>query len=705
MKEPSSNRLARETSPYLKQHAYNPVDWYPWGKEARARAREEDRPILLSIGYSACHWCHVMERESFDDPETARLMNEGFVSVKVDREERPDVDAIYMRAIQALSGRGGWPLTVFLTPDGEPFYGGTYFPPEPRHGMPSFRQVLEAIRAAWDDRREDVTSAAGQIRDLLVRSNLGPDGTQGSDSKTLDPSLPERAIQSLLRHLDPVHGGLGEAPKFPQPVVLSFLLEQYALTGHQPSLDAVVLTLRKMAGGGMRDHLGGGFHRYSVDDRWLVPHFEKMLYDNALLAGVYLSAFQLTGRREFEAVCRAVLDDVLEDFRSDDGGFYTARDADSEGEEGRFYLWVPAEVEAHLTREDARLFCRCYDVSIEGNFEGRNILHLPHDLDGVARDEGLTREELDQRLGASREALKGQRALREPPLRDEKILASWNALAIRALAEAGAVLDEPRYLTAARQAASWLLRVLRSDGILLHQVTLGEARIPGFLDDVAGLGNALVSLHEATLDHHWLWAAVELDDEVEARFRDPESGLLHDTPADGETLVIRPREVTDSPIPSGTALAAELRLRLGTMLGDEDRVEAARKMVAREATSMGSMPTGFGRLLSVARRLLSDPIEVAVVGRDDPLRASLLREAHRPFLPTRVITGADPEATEGIDSADNARDIRSEMPLLEGRGLVAGRSAAYVCRRFLCEAPTTEPEELADMLRGASDAG
>ena len=700
------NRLARETSPYLRQHAHNPVDWYPWGEEARARARDQDRPILLSIGYSACHWCHVMERESFDDPETARLLNEGFVSVKVDREERPDVDAIYMRAVQALSGRGGWPLTVFLTPEGEPFYGGTYFPPEPRHGMPSFRQLLEATRQAWEDRREDVLSAAERIRGLLVQSNLGPHGGEDADGLELDPALLERVVQTLLRHLDPVHGGFGRAPKFPQPVVLGFLLEHHALTGNQPALDAAVLTLRKMARGGVRDHLGGGFHRYSVDERWLVPHFEKMLYDNALLAGVYLRAFQLTGDEEFESVCREVLDDVLDDFRSSEGGFYTARDADSEGEEGLFYLWVRTEVEAHLAEEDARLFCRCYDVSTAGNFEGKNILHIPHDLDAVARDEGLPREELDERLRASRETLKSQRASREAPLRDEKILASWNALTLRVLAEVGTALDEPRYLAAARTGASWLTKVLRPDGVLLHQVTLGKARIPGFLDDVAGLGNALLSLHEATLDAGWLRAALDLDEEVEARFRDPESDLLFDTPADGETLVIRPREVADSPTPSGTALAAELRLRLGYLLDDEDRIEAARKMVSREAMSMESMPTGFGRLLSVAGRLLADPIEVAVLGRnDDPSRASLLREVHRPFLPARVVTGADPEDLLRTDGADHGDWLQSHMPLLEGRGLVAGRSAAYVCRRFVCEAPATDPEVLAGQLRGAPGTG
>ena len=698
----SQNRLARETSPYLRQHANNPVDWYAWGEEARILARDRDQPLLLSIGYSACHWCHVMERESFDDPETARLMNEGFVNVKVDREERPDVDAIYMRAVQALSGSGGWPLTVFLTPEGQPFFGGTYYPPEPRHGMPSFRQVLAATREAWENRREDVQDAARQITEVLARSNVSGAGTPGTEAKKLDSDLLGRAVRSLLTHFDPVHGGFGRAPKFPQPVVLSFLLEHHALTGDQPALEAALLTLTRMSAGGVRDHLGGGFHRYSVDERWLVPHFEKMLYDNALLASAYLRAFQLTNDGNFEAVCRAVLDDILKDLWSSEGGFYTARDADSEGEEGLFYVWTPEEVKAQLA-DEARLFCRCYDVSEAGNFEGRNILHLPHDLDAIALDEELPRAELDERLEASRRELRSRRSLREAPLRDEKILASWNALAIRAFAEAGAALDEPKYLVAATEAASHLLSLLRPDDKLLHQATLGQARIPAFLDDVAGLGNALLTLHEATLDPHWIRAAVELDEEVEARFRDPTSGLLHDTPEDGEELVIRPREVTDSPIPSGTALAAELRLRLGTLLGDERRVEEARTILSLEATSMETMPTGFGRLLSVLGRLLSGPVEVAVVGRPgDALRASLLREVHRPFLPALVVTGADPEDIVSPDSTEPALDFPPNMPLLEGRGLVAGGSAAYVCRQFACEAPATRPEELARQLERAS---
>ena len=689
------NRLADASSPYLRQHQANPVDWYPWGPAALRRASERDCPIFLSIGYSACHWCHVMERESFDDPETARLMNQAFVSVKVDREERPDLDAIYMRAVQALTGQGGWPLTVFLTPEGVPFFGGTYYPPRPRHGMPSFRQVLQGAEAAWKGRRRDVLEAGERIRELLLRSNASPDGEAPTETEPLDPALPERVLGRLLHLLDPVHGGIGRAPKFPQPEVLGFFLDRYALSGGREALSAALLTLRSMARGGIRDQLGGGFHRYAVDERWLVPHFEKMLYDNALLAQIYLKAHQLTGEAWLEEVCREILEDLLRDFRSPEGGFYTARDADSEGEEGRFYLWTPEEIEAHLPEVEARLFSRCYDVSEDGNFEGRSILHLPHDLDAVARSEGIPQEALEARLRASRAVLRRARRGRVAPFRDEKILASWNGLAIRALAEAGAALGEQRYVDEAARSARWLLAALGTDGALRHQISGGKAEIPGFLDDVAGLGNALLTLHEATLEAHWLEAAIRLDLEVEARFRDEASGLLHDAPSDGEALIIRPREVTDNPVPSGTALAAELRMRLGRLLGDEERVRAAEAIVAREASVMEKIPSAFGRLLSVAGRLVAPPVEIALIGRrGDPAAEMLLGEVHRPYLPTRVVTGADPDAPPGTDGSV------PPTPLLEGRGLVDGHPAAFVCQGFVCERPTTDPDTLrAQLLR------
>jgi uncharacterized protein len=690
---PETNRLARESSPYLRQHAHNPVDWYPWGPEALERARAEDSPILLSIGYSSCHWCHVMERESFDDPETARVMNEGFVNVKVDREERPDVDQVYMRAVQAMTGQGGWPLTVFLTPRGLPFFGGTYFPPEPRHGMPSFRQVLDAGLRAWRERRDDVVGAAERLLEILEKANLGEGDANPPAEASLDGALPLRAARSLLHRFDPAHGGFGGAPKFPQPVVLEFLLELHAATADAPSLEAGLHTLRRMARGGIRDHLGGGFHRYSVDARWLVPHFEKMLYDNALLASAYLKGFQLSGDGELEEVCRETLEYLLGDLRSPEGGFYSARDADSEGEEGTFYLWSRDEVDQVLEPGTAELFRHCFDVSHDGNFEGRNILHLPHDLDAVARGRDLSRSELDRMLADARSALEEHRREREPPFRDEKILAGWNGLALRALAEAGATLGEARYVEAARKGASWLLEVLRPGGAaapLLHQIIDGKASIPAFLEDVASMGNALVSVHEATLDPRWIEDALVLAEEVEARFRDPETGLLHDSPSDGDELVIRPREVMDNPLPSGTSQAAELFLRLGRILGRDDLVERARALVAREAPGMSRVPVGFGRMLSVAGRLVRPGVEVAILGdpeREEEARA-LLREANRPLLPGRVVGGWD-----GRDAPPWPK-----APLFRGRTRVEGRPTAYVCKDYACRAPVTNPAELREQL-------
>jgi len=677
------NRLVRETSPYLRQHAENPVDWFPWGPEALSLARSRDIPILLSIGYSSCHWCHVMERESFMNPAIAQIMNEGFVNVKVDREERPDIDGIYLRAVQMMTGQGGWPLTVFLTPDGVPVYGGTYFPPAPRHGRPGFPQLLEAIRTAWSERRTELLASTEQLREILERSTLPQSNAEITGDDDFE-SLLNRATARILRGFDPEHGGFGQAPKFPQPVVLDLLLRRYVQNGNAEVLDAVVTSLGKMARGGIRDHLGGGFHRYSVDREWLVPHFEKMLYDNALLAGCYLRGFQASGDVFLRRTCVEILDDLLTDFLSPEGAFYTAWDADSEEEEGLYYLWTLDEVEELLTDEEARLFARAYDVSEAGNFEGKNILHLPEDLEALARQEGISLADLEERLARSRRVLGEARRKRIPPLRDEKILAGWNGLAIRALAEAGAALDEPRFLAAARRAADWLLDALRPEGRLLHQIAGGEAKTFAFLEDVAGFGNALLSLHEATLEGRWLDEAVRLDEEVELRFRDPRSGLLYDAPDDGETLLIRPREVTDSPSPSGVSLAAELRLRLGRILGDPKRVEEAREIVIAEGGAAAGMPAAFARLLVVAEELASPSIEIVILGGEDEATRSFLREAHRTALPGKVITGS-------LELGETRRDHL----LLEGKRRLEGSTTVYLCQNSVCLAPTTELSQLA----------
>ncbi len=691
-----ANRLASESSPYLLQHAENPVDWYPWGEEALRKAGEEEKPILLSIGYSACHWCHVMERESFEDDETARLMNEAFVSVKVDREERPDLDSVYMLAVQSMTGHGGWPLTVFLTPRGVPYYGGTYFPPEPRRGMPSFRQVLGAARDAWRDRREDVEKGAEELRDVLERATRG--GAAGAEEeveggpRAPGPELLEHAHRFASSRYDPRHGGFGGAPKFPQPAALELLLHHHLRTGEEEPLRMVVTTLRGMARGGIRDHLAGGFHRYSVDERWLVPHFEKMLYDNALLARLYLRAWQVTGEDDLRTVAVSTLDYVLDDLRGPEGGFHSARDADSEGEEGRYYVWTPEEVDGVLEGEQARLFKRAYDVSPGGNWEGRSILHLPHDPGSLAASEGIEPAELQRILGDARSSLLDARARREPPLRDEKVLVGWNGLMLRALAEAAGALERADWLEAARETASFLLEACREGGAeddrggdrLLHVWKDGRARVPGFLEDYAALGNALLTLHEVTGEPRWRDEATWCAERIVESFWEAEEAVFYDTPREGEELVVRPRDAMDNPSPSGTSLAAELLLRLGHLLDRQEWPAITERVLAREAEGMRKYPLGYGRLLSVLDLHHAEPLELAVVGpRDDERFHALLGVVLRRWIPERTVTGWDPEA-----------EPRPEIPLLEGRQARDGRPTAYLCRRYACREPVTEPEAL-----------
>jgi uncharacterized protein YyaL (SSP411 family) len=678
------NRLAAESSPYLQQHADNPVDWRPWGDEALELARREDKPLLLSIGYSSCHWCHVMERESFEDPEVAALMNDAFVCVKVDREERPDIDQVYMRAVQAMSGQGGWPLTVFLTPQGDPYYGGTYFPPTPRHGMPSFSQILKAAAGAWRERPEDVRNGANELISVLRRAERHVEDESGGEP---GPGLLDKAAHVMARQYDAVHGGFGQAPKFPQPVTLEVLLRQHDRTGDRDALAMVLHTLRRMAAGGIHDQLGGGFHRYSVDARWLVPHFEKMLYDNALLARVYLDAWRVTGDEDLEGVTRSTLDYVLTDLQAPDGGFYSARDADSEGVEGRFYVWTPSQVEAVLPAEDARLFMRCYGMTEAGNFDGANIPWLPTDLDAVAGEVGSSPAELRRRLGEARASLLEVRARRSPPFRDQKILAGWNGMTLRALAEAGGAMSAPGYVSAAERGMEFLLGELRPEARLLHTFRDGVARVPGFLEDHAALGNALLSLHEATIDPRWLHEARWCVEEILARFWSDAEGVFHDAPDDGERLFMRARDVMDNATPSGSSLATELLLRAGHLFGEPRYEEVARRVLARESGAMARFPTAFGRLLSALDRSLAEPVEVAVVGhpREEDTR-SLLARALEGFHRNRTVAGKAPgTVVEGV-------------PVLEARDAVEGKATAYVCRGYACRAPTTEARELSAQL-------
>ncbi|HVL94932.1 MAG TPA: thioredoxin domain-containing protein [Solirubrobacteraceae bacterium] len=650
------NRLAEETSPYLLQHKDNPVDWYPWGEEAFARARAEDKAVLVSIGYSACHWCHVMERESFEDPETARLMNERFVCVKVDREERPDVDAIYMDAVQAMTGHGGWPLNAFITPDGVPFYAGTYFPPEPARGMPSWRQIVIAIADAWRQDREKIVEGAAQILPRL-QGAAGIDGREGE----LDPAALDAAVNGLRSIYDGEHGGFGTAPKFPPASVVEFLLGrgERAMSLH---------TLRAMANGGMYDQVGGGFSRYSVDARWVVPHFEKMLYDNGLLARAYLHGWQVSGDPLLQRVCVETLEWMLRELRQEEGAFASALDADSEGVEGRYYVWTLEQVREALDGDLADEAIRHFGMTEAGNWEGVNI---------------PVRATADPpRLGEIKAALYEARERRVRPGLDDKRLTSWNALAIAALAEAGAVLGRPDFVDAARTCAAFLLDTMRDDrGRLLRSYNRGRAKIAAYLEDHAYLVEALLVLYEATFEERWFVEARRLADETIARFGDRERGGFFTTSDDHERLVARRKDLEDTPIPSGASSIAYGLLRLAALTGERDYSEHALGVMRPLGEAVGRFPQAFGHLLQAIAFHLEPVREVALVGDDVAPLAAVVRSAHRPHV---VLAGGS-----GPGGA---------VPLLEGRTPLEGRAAAYVCENFACRRPVTEPAELEALL-------
>ncbi len=649
-----ANRLARETSPYLLQHQHNPVDWFPWGDEALAEAARRDVPILLSIGYSACHWCHVMEHESFEDEAVAAYMNEHFVCIKLDREERPDLDAIYMEAVQAMTGRGGWPLNAFLTPEQAPFYAGTYFPPEERHGMPSWRAVLEAVAEAWRTRSGEIRESGARIGERL-RGGAGLEPAEGP----LEPGALDEAMAGLRDAYDPRHGGFGGAPKFPSPSTIELLLRrgETEMSAH---------TLRAMAAGGMYDMVGGGFSRYSVDERWLVPHFEKMLYDNALLARAYLHGWQVTGEPLFRRVCEETLDWALREMRAPEGGFYAALDADSEGEEGRFYLWTPEQLREVLGDEDAEVAAAFYGVRPGGNFEGRTILTR-----GEHEPPGL--EDIRRRLYAAR-------AKRVWPGLDDKRLTSWNALAIAALADAGAVLGRDDFVAAARDCAEFVLRDLRSaEGRLLRTYKDGEAKLNAYLEDHAFLLEALLTLYEATFEDRWFTEARALADALIERFADEERGGFFETSSDHERLVARRKDLEDHPIPSGNAAAALGLLRLAALTGEHEYEARAVGVLRLLAPLAVRHPHAFSHLLQALDFHLGPVREVALAGEDTAALEAVVRGALRPHL---VLAGGAPGA----------------VPLLEGRAPVGGRAAAYVCEGFACRAPVTEPAELEALL-------
>jgi uncharacterized protein YyaL (SSP411 family) len=683
-----ANRLSNETSPYLLQHAHNPVDWYPWGEEALGRAKEEDRPIFLSIGYAACHWCHVMERESFEDPEIAALMNERFVSIKVDREERPDLDDIYMAAVVGLTGHGGWPMSVFLTPEGVPFYGGTYYPPTPRYGMPSFRMVLEAMADAWATKREQVAQQGQQILEAVKKGDLLGQARSGDVAAPLSAQVPAAAAMALERSFDWEHGGWGQAPKFPQPMALDFLLRYHSRTRNPQALKMVERTLQKMARGGIYDQLGGGFARYSTDEIWLVPHFEKMLYDNSQLARVYLHAWQTTGDAFYRRVVEETLDYVVREMTDPAGGFYSTQDADSEGEEGKFFVWKPAEVRGVLG-EDALLFMDAYGVTDRGNFEGKNILSVAYDLDVLAHRHRLALEEVEARLAASRRTLFALREGRVKPGRDEKVLTAWNGLMLAAFAEAARAFGRDDYRAVAQRNADFLLRELRTpEGRLWRTWKEGRAHLNGYLEDYAYFIDGLLTLYETDFDGRWFTAARELAEAMIAHFEDPEGGFF-DTSDDHEALVTRPKSIQDNAVPSGNALAALDLLRLGALTGEgrfRDPAEGALRLVQ---PILARNPVFFAQWLSALDFAVTPTREIALVGDPGAEDTRALAEVvFAGFRPHQVVALVRP----GEDSP---------VPLLADRPALDGKATAYVCENFACQMPVTAAEDLARQLEGA----
>ncbi len=738
------NRLAYETSPYLLQHQNNPVDWYPWGPEALARAKAEDKPIFLSIGYSACHWCHVMEHESFEHDPIAALMNQHFVNIKVDREERPDIDAIYMNAVQLLTGRGGWPMSMFLTPSLQPFYGGTYYPPTNKQGMPGFDQVLLAVADAWHNRRDQALAQAAELTKHL-QSSGAPAGL--GTNEQLTEKLLFAASAALERNFDPRHGGFGGAPKFPHPMDIRLLLRiwkrmnskspapksqassltppasspqppapslQPQASHPQPlasSLAASVLqmathTLDKMAAGGMFDQLGGGFHRYSVDERWLVPHFEKMLYDNALLIMAYLEGYLASGNADFSRVVRETADYILRDMTDPAGGFYSTEDADSEGHEGTFYVWTPEQIEQLLGSERATVFCYVYDVSDSGNFEGENILNLPKSIEQCAKLRGLDPDQLREHLAEDRAKLFAARESRIRPGRDDKVLVAWNGLMIDALSQAANVLDEPRYLQAATASADFILtHMRRPDGRLLHTWRAGQAKLDAFLDDYACLINGLVSLYEAGFDERYIEAAVELAGQMITHFGDAAGDGFFFTADDHEQLISRQKDIQDSATPSGNSMAATALVRLGKLTGRGEYVDAALGAMRSAVGLMQKHPTAAGQMLLALDMYLGPTPEIVILGElDSAATQKILQSLRQQFVPNKVVAFRSRN-----DQTDATRSAALD-PMFAGRtqplvtGLTPQASSrnpqssllaeptVFICENFVCQAPVAGVE-------------
>jgi uncharacterized protein YyaL (SSP411 family) len=710
-----TNRLAQQHSPYLLQHAHNPVDWYPWGEEAFERARLENRPIFLSIGYSTCHWCHVMEHESFENEEIAALLNRHYVAIKVDREERPDVDRIYMTYVQASTGSGGWPMSVWLTPELQPFFGGTYFPPENRWGHPGFASILTQIAQAWDGDREKIEESARHVVEQL-KKQVEVSSTHAAapfDPGAMGTAL-DSAFSSFRRSFDSRLGGFGAAPKFPRVSVHHFLLRYYARTRNTEALDMVLLTLREMAKGGMHDQLGGGFHRYSVDDRWFVPHFEKMLYDQAQIAISYLESFQVTGDQQYADAARRIFDYVLRDMTDPGGGFYSAEDADSaispehpdlKGE-GAFYLWSLEEIHALVGQPAADWFCHRYGVregsnvasDPHGEFTGKNILYQAHTVEETARHFGRPPGEVQAALDRAGALLMAARAQRIRPLRDEKILAAWNGLMISAFAKGGAVLDgaqnATRYAEAARRAAEFVIdRMFHApSGILTRRYCAGEAAIPGFLDDYAMFVQGLLDLYEAQFDRRYLELAARLTEKQQELFEDTADGAFFSTAAGDHRLVLRVKEDYDGAEPAGNSVAVMNLVRLARMTNRAAFAESAQRTLAAFASRLSHVPVAIPQMLAACEFLLGDPREIILAGRRDSAEMrALLRELHARFVPSRVVLL--------VDSPEARQALAAGIPSIQSMDPLAGLARAYVCRNYTCLLPVTEPAQFAELIQ------
>ena len=676
-----TNHLIHETSPYLLQHAHNPVDWYPWSEEAFEKARRENKAVLLSIGYSACHWCHVMAHESFENEDIAKLMNELFVNIKVDREERPDLDQIYMNAVQMMTHHGGWPMTVFLTPDGVPFYGGTYFPPQDRYNIPGFPRILISVAEAYRDRRDTIVENGVSLVNELKRLSV----TSGSDHP-IGVDLLNAAHTSIVRNYDSVNGGFGGAPKFPPAMTLEFLLRTHIRTGNRDALEIADHTCQEMAHGGIYDQLGGGFHRYSTDAKWLVPHFEKMLYDNALLSRLYLHYFQISQMPLARETVEGTLDYVLLEMTDPTGGFYSTQDADSEGHEGKFFVWDIKEIRDALGEPDASLFCAYYNITEAGNFEGKNIPNITRSLEDIAAAQGISVSELQDSLNRSKRKLFELREKRVKPDRDEKVLTAWNGLMMASFAEAGVVLDRADYTEAARRNAEFVLSNLRRDGLLLRTWKDGVAKFNAYLEDYAFLVEGLVTLYETTGQFRWLDEARTLTQRMIDEFWDGEGGGFFFTGKSHESLIVRSKDYFDNATPSGNSVAAAVLLRLAVLTGEENYRKLATRIIEEVGDSVRRYPSAFGYALSAVDFLLSTPREVAIVGNTLEDIQPLLREAWRRYLPNKVVA-------PGF-SGEN-------IPLLENRPLQDGRPTAYVCEHYACKQPVNEPSALADQLSAA----